>query len=172
MILKALDKGWLQVFASDHAAFLCKGQKDRGEKDYTKVSLTNIPNGALGVQQRMNVLWSKGVSTGKVKITHFVDVTATAPAKFNGLYPQKGVIAVGSDADIVIWDSDYRGTITLEDTFEGLDYTPYEGIEMLGRADQVFLRRELMAEKGKFVGEKSKGKFVPAKAYGAAYTGL
>lgn len=172
MILKAIDKGWLQVFASDHAAFQWKGQKDRGEEDYTKVPFTNIPNGAPGVQHRMNVLWSKGVATGKVKITRFVDVTSTAPAKFNGLYPQKGVIAVGSDADIVIWDPDYKGTITLEDTFEGLDYTPYEGIEMLGRADQVFLRGELMAEKGKFVGEKGRGKFVPAKAYGAAYTGL
>lgn len=166
-ILEALDKGWLQVFASDHSAFRYKGQKDLGLGNFSK-----IPNGAPGVQHRLHVLWSKGVATGKVKMNRFVDVCSTAPAKFNGLYPQKGTIAVGSDADIIVFDPDYRGTITLEKTYEGLDFTPYEGMEQIGRCDKVFIRGRLMAEKGEFVGQKGEGKFIETKPFGAAYTGL
>lgn len=166
-ILEALDKGWLQVFASDHSAFKFKGQKDMGLGDFTK-----IPNGAPGVQHRLHVLWTKGVATGKVKKNRFVDVCCTAPAKFNGLYPQKGAILVGSDADVIIFDPDYRGTITLADTFEGLDFTPYEGMEQIGRCDRVYIRGRLMAEKGQLVGAKGEGKFIESKPYGAAYTGL
>jgi dihydropyrimidinase len=166
-ILQALQNGWLQVFASDHSAFKFKGQKDMGRDDFTK-----IPNGSPGVQHRMNLLWTYGVAAGKVSRNRFVDVCSTAPAKFNGIYPQKGTIAVGSDADIIIYDPDYQGTFTLEETFEGLDYTPYEGMKQIGRADKVYLRGKLMVEKGQLVGPKGEGKFVFGKPYAAAYSGL
>ncbi|MDL2273933.1 dihydropyrimidinase [Oscillospiraceae bacterium OttesenSCG-928-G22] len=165
-ILEAIQKGWLQVFASDNAAFNFKGQKEMGLGDFRKV-----PNGAPGVQHRMHALWTHGVATGKVSKSRFVDVCSTAPAKFNGIYPQKGAILVGADADILIWDPDYKGTISIKDTFEGVDYTPYEGQDQIGRADKVFLRGKLMAEKGQMVGPKGEGKYIEQKPYGAAYQG-
>ena len=166
-LLEALQRGWLQVFASDHSGLMFKGQKDMGRGDFTK-----IPNGGPGVQHRVNLLWTYGVAEGKLSRSRLVDVCATAPAKLNGLYPQKGAILVGADADIVVFDPEYKGTFTLAETYEGVDFTPYEGMKQIGRAEKVYVRGRLMAEKGKFVGEKGEGRFVPGKPYAAAYTGF
>lgn len=166
-ILTALQHGWLQVFSSDHSGLMFKGQKDLGKGDFTK-----IPNGGPGVQHRVNLLWTYGVAAGKLSRSRLVDVCATAPAKLNGLYPQKGSIVVGADADIVVFDPDYKGTFTIAETYEGIDFTPYEGMQQIGRADKVYIRGRLMAEKGNFVGTKGEGMFVPGKPYGAAYTGI
>ena len=166
-LLEALQRGWLQVCSSDHSGIAFKGQKDLGRGDFTK-----IPNGGPGVQHRVNLLWTHGVAAGKLSRSRLVDVCATAPAKLNGLYPQKGAILVGADADIVVFDPEYKGMFTLAETYEGIDYTPYEGMTQIGRAEKVYLRGRLVAEKGKFVGAKGEGKFVPGKPYAAAYTGF
>ena len=94
---------------------------------------------------------------------------ATNPSKNNGLFPQKGTLAVGSDADVVIWDPTYKGTISIENSLQGCDYCAFEGFDQIGRADKVFLRGELVADAGKYVGEKGSGKFVPGKPYGLCY---
>ena len=166
-LLEALQRGWLRVFGSDHCCFMFKGQKEMGKDDFTK-----IPNGIPGVQHRINLLWTHGVATGKLSRSRLVDVCSTAPAKLNGLYPQKGAILVGADADIVVFDPEYKGVFTLAETYEGVDFTPYEGMEQIGRAEKVYVRGRLMAEKGVFVGVKGEGRFVPGKPYAAAYTGF
>ncbi len=125
---EALKYGWLQVVGSDHCGFNWKEQKHLGEHDFTK-----IPNGAPGVQYRLEVLWTYGVETAKITRQKFVDIVSTAPAKFNGLFPKKGHIGVGSDADIAIFDPAWEGTFSAEDSLEGVDFTVYEGMNKKGR---------------------------------------
>ena len=118
------------------------------------------------------MIWSRGVATGKITKQKFVQLIATNPAKINGLYPQKGDIAIGSDADIVIFDPEYRGTIRWENCPNGVDYNVYEGEPMLGRVETVLLRGNTVVSNAKFVGQYGQGQFVPAKCFAAAYTGL
>lgn len=162
---EAVQKGWLQAVGSDHCA-LDGGfeTKKKGIGDFTK-----IPNGCPGVQDRMAMLWTKGVCTGKITRQKFIELFSTMPAKVVGLYPRKGEIAIGSDADIVIFDPDYNGVICNEDSLHGIDYSPFEGFEIKGRAEKVFLRGELIAQNGDFVGEKGKGKWQKAKPYAMCY---
>lgn len=96
--------------------------------------------------------------TGKLTRQKFVELACTMPAKVVSLYPQKGELAAGSDADIVIFDPDYEGVIRNEDSLHGIDYNSYEGFEIKGRLEKVYLRGKLVAEKGRFVGEKGKGR--------------
>jgi dihydropyrimidinase len=121
------------------------------------------------MQERLAMLWSQGVDKGRISRQRFVEIFATNPAKMVGLYPQKGLISPGADADIVIYDPEYRGTITLDDSYEGTDYSTYEGFERIGIADKVYLRGKLMAERGILVGEKGNGQYIKAKPYGLAY---
>ena len=120
----------------------------------------------------MAMLWTQGVEKEKISRQRFVDIFSTTPAKVVGLYPQKGAILPGSDADIVIYDPSYRGTITHADSYEGTDYAVFEGFEKHGIADKVFLRGKLVAQRGKFVGEKGKGKYIKPKPYGLCYDGF
>lgn len=96
----------------------------------------------------------------------------TNPAKINGIYPQKGHIGIGSDADIVIFDPDYRGVVRNADNPNGIDYNIFEGREQVGRPETVLLRGKVVVKEGKFVGEKGQGRFIEAKPFGACYTGL
>lgn len=161
----AIQKGWLAAVGSDHCALEGGFEtKKKGMGDFTK-----IPNGCPGVQDRMVMLWTKGVCTGRLTRQKFVELFSTMPAKVVGLYPQKGEIAVGSDADIVIYDPDYRGIISNEESLHGIDYSPFEGFKVEGRPQQVYLRGKLVAENGKFVGEKGKGKWQKCTPYAMCY---
>jgi len=164
---QAVQRGWLQVVGSDHCGFDWKEQKHLGYHDFTK-----IPNGAPGVENRLAVLWTCGVEKGKITRQKLVDVFATAPAKFNGIFPRKGHIGVGADADLVLFDPGWKGTMSVENSLQGVDFSSYEGMEQIGRADKVFLRGKLVAEKGLFSGELGQGSFVKGEPYGAAYQGL
>jgi dihydropyrimidinase len=164
---RALREGWLQVVGSDHSSWNFKGQKDMGLDDFTK-----IPNGMPGVENRLAILYTYGVLSGRMSLSRMVDVFATAPAKFYGLYPQKGSIRIGSDADFVIFDPDYRGKISVETSLQGIDYNPYEGFEQKGRPEKVFLRGNCIAHNGDFVGKLGQGKFLRSEPYGIAYAGL
>lgn len=164
----AIKNNYLVAVGSDHAAV--KGgfeKKKDGLNNFAK-----IPNGCPSVQDRMAMLWTQGVEKGKISRQRFVDIFSTTPAKVVGLYPQKGAILPGSDADIVIYDPSYRGTITHADSYEGTDYAAFEGFEKHGIVDKVFLRGKLVAQRGKFVGEKGKGKYIKPKPYGLCYDGF
>lgn len=166
---EALRKKWLQAVGSDHCAV--QGgfaiAKRRGINDFSK-----IPPGAPGVQNRMGILWTYGVEAGKISRQQFVDIACTSPAKICGIYPQKGTIAVGSDADIVVWDPKKKTIIKHEDMYHGNDYCAYEGYEQIGFPEKVYLRGTLTAENGKFLGKKGQGKQIMAKPYGLCYQGI
>ncbi len=163
---RAIENGWLQVVGSDHCAFNFKDQKEMGRGDFTK-----IPNGAPGVENRLAILYTYGVLTGKLSLQRMVEVFATAPAKFYGLHPRKGSILVGADADLVLFDPEYSGTITVKTSLQGIDYNAYEGFSQKGRPEKVFLRGELIVDKGQYVGKAGQGKFIERQPYGAAYRG-
>jgi dihydropyrimidinase len=163
---QALQNGWLQIVGSDHCGFNFKGQKEMGRGDFTL-----IPNGAPGLENRLAILYTYGVLTGKLSLQRMVDVFATAPAKFYGMYPRKGSITIRSDADIVIFDPDYTGKISAGTSKQGVDYSPYEGFEQRGRPEKVFLRGNLIVDEAEFVGEIGQGKFVEREPYGMAYQG-
>lgn len=160
----ALNNGWLQVVGSDHCGIRFEGQKELGHDNFTM-----IPNGCPGVESRLAVLYTYGVLTGKLSLQRMVDVFATAPAKFCGLYPRKGGLLVGEDADIVIFDPHWRGRITNATSLQGLDYTPFEGLEQVGRADKVLLRGKLSIDDGQYIGSPGQGKFIRREPFGAAY---
>lgn len=163
---QAIQQGWLQVVGSDHCGFNLKGQKEMGRGDFTK-----IPNGTPGVENRLAILYTHGILKGKLSLQRMVDVFSTAPAKFYGLYPHKGSITTGADADLVIFDPDFTGKISVKTSLQGLDFNSYEGFEQKGRPEKVFLRGNLTVDGGKFVGKLGQGKFVQREPYGLAYEG-
>lgn len=162
----ALNKSWLQAVSSDHFAMdYAEKLKIGAGKDFTA-----YPNGFAGVEDRLALLWTYGVEEGRISKQRFVDLFATSPAKLIGLYPEKGQIAVGADADIVIYDAEREGTISVENSrYQGVDYNAFEGMRKKGQAEKVFLRGHLVAEDGNYVGTPGEGKFLHAKPYGMAY---
>lgn len=161
-----LNDGTLLAVSSDHAA-VRGGTKSKIAA--TEKGFQHIPNGAPGMQDRLSMLWTLGVAGGRISKQKFVELVATNPAKISGIYPKKGSLAPGSDADIVIFDPDARSTVRLEDSYEGTDYALYEGFEKIGQVEKVYLRGQLMAEKGQLVGEKGQGEYIPAQAYALPY---
>ncbi|EEG72780.1 dihydropyrimidinase [[Clostridium] hylemonae DSM 15053] len=162
---EAVQKGWLQAVGSDHCALEGGFEtKKRGLGDFTK-----IPNGCPGVQDRLAMLWTEGVCKGRITRQKFIELFATMPAKVVGLYPQKGEIAAGSDADLVIFDPDYEGVIRNEDSLHGIDYSPFEGFPVKGRPEQVYLRGKKIAENGRFIGPKGEGKWQKCRPYAMCY---
>jgi len=161
---EAVKKGWLRCVSSDHCGFDWAVQKHLGKDDFT-----SIPNGAPGLQDRLAVLWTNGVAKGRISRQKFVDLWATAPAKINGLFPKKGTIDIGSDADIVLFDSKSKGIITNAKSFHGVDYNSYESMDYIGEPVKVFLRGKLTVDAGKFIGKKGQGQFVKGKAFGLCY---
>lgn len=123
------------------------------------------------MENRLAILYTYGVLAGKISLQRMVDVFATAPAKFYGLYPQKGSLTPGSDADLVIFDPDYTSRISVRNSLQGLDFTPFEGLDQKGRPEKVWLRGKLSVADGKFVGERGQGRFVKRAPYGIAYAG-
>ncbi|MBC2582805.1 dihydropyrimidinase [Clostridium sp. DJ247] len=145
----------IQVVATDHCPFDFYGDKQRGKEDFTK-----CPNGAPGIEARIPLMFSEGVMKGRIDIKTFVDIVSTKPAKIFGLYPKKGAIRVGSDADIVIIDKEKEVTISKNMLHENVDYTPYEGVKIKGYPVLTMVRGKVVTRDNVFVGEKGYGSFV------------
>lgn len=145
----------LQVISTDHCPFCFKEQKELGKNDFTK-----IPNGGPGVEHRMSLVYNGGVVGNRITVNRFVEITSTAPAKLFGLFPKKGTIAVGSDADIVIFDPGKKMTISAATHHMRVDYSCYEGAEVQGFTETVLSRGKVVIEKGQYVGKAGDGKFI------------
>ena len=145
----------LQVVSTDHCPFCFKEQKELGRKDFSK-----IPNGGPGVEHRMSLIYNGGVAEGRISLNRFVEITSTAAAKIFGLFPRKGTIAVGSDADIVIFDPEETMTITAKKHHMNVDYSAYEGMKVKGVTKTVLSRGNVIIEDGKYVGKKGQGEFL------------
>ncbi len=154
-----LQRRELQVVSTDHAAFNYHGQKELGLNDFTK-----IPNGLPGVEHRVILLY-EGVREGKLDIHHFVDLVSTTPAKLFGLFPRKGTIAPGSDADLVMFDPERTSTISAATQHQRVDYTPYEGKRVQGVPDTVLLRGRVIVRDGEYVGGEGGGQYLPRKTF-------
>lgn len=155
---KVLAQNDIQLVATDHCPFFLK-QKELGKEFFWK-----IPNGAPGVELRMALMYTYGVGRNNFDLQRFVQITSTNAAKIFGMYPKKGTIAVGSDADIVIFNPDIEKTVTKEMLHENVDYTPYEGMKLKGYPEVTISRGKVIVENGKFIGEKGYGKFIKRKA--------
>ncbi len=162
VLWQALADGTIQALSTDHAPFDFQGQKTLGKDDFTK-----IPNGMPTIQDRVNLLYTYGVKTGRLDLQSFVDVAATQPARIFGLYPGKGTIQVGSDADLVVYDPGCPGTISARGQLMNVDYNPFEGWAIAGRPQVVTVRGEIAVHDGLFVGRAGRGKFVAREARGS-----
>jgi dihydropyrimidinase len=145
----------LQAISTDHCPFCMKEQKELGKDDFSK-----IPNGAPGIETRMSLVYDGGVRTGKISLNRFVELTSTSPAKIFGLFPRKGTIAPGSDADIVVFDAEKTQRLSARTLHMRVDYNPYEGREVTGVTDTVISRGKIVIDGGKFVGKAGEGSFL------------
>jgi dihydropyrimidinase len=151
----ALRDDVLQVVSTDHCPFRFADQKTLGLGNFTK-----IPNGGPGIENRMQLAFHHGVNAGRISLERFVAITAEEPAKLFGMYPRKGIIAPGSDADILLWDPSAKYTITAATQNMHTDYSIFEGFEVTGNARQVFSRGESVVEHGKFIGRVGRGEYL------------
>ncbi|HYM77039.1 MAG TPA: dihydropyrimidinase [Candidatus Dormibacteraeota bacterium] len=150
----------LQVVSTDHCPFCFKEQKELGRDDFTK-----IPNGGPGVEHRMSLIFSGGVASRRFSANRFVELVSTTPAKLFGLYPRKGTIAVGSDADLVIFDPKRKHTISAKTHHMRVDYSMFEGIQVTGMPDVVMSRGKVVVEGDKFLGRAGQGEFLRRATY-------
>jgi dihydropyrimidinase len=158
---RGLAGGDLQVVATDHCPFTLN-DKARGRDDFSK-----IPSGAPGIETRMMLLWDGGVRAGRIDAQRFVELTATGPARLFGLWPRKGTIAVGSDADLVIWDPERETRLSADTLHMRVDYSPYEGRVVRGGPLVVMSRGEVIVDRGEWKGRPGRGQFLK-RAHGAA----
>jgi len=156
---QGLIKDDLQLVSTDHCPFDFEGQKDLGRGDFRKV-----PNGLPGVEDRVDLLHDGGVVGGRITKERWVEIISTAPAKLFGMYPQKGTIAIGSDADLVIYDPSATRTISAKTHHMDVDYSCYEGRQVRGRSDVVLSRGSVIVRDGQFTGKKGAGRFVKRAA--------
>ena len=155
-----LKRDHLQVVSTDHCPFCFKEQKELGKDDFTK-----IPNGGPGVEHRMSLIYSGGVAGGRFSVNRFVELVSTTPAKLFGLYPRKGTIAVGSDADLVIFNPNRKHTISARTHHMRVDYSMFEGIQVTGMPDVVLSRGKVVTEGDKFMGRAGQGQFLRRSTY-------
>jgi dihydropyrimidinase len=155
-----LKQDHLQVVSTDHCPFCFKEQKELGKDDFTK-----IPNGGPGIEHRMSLIYSGGVAKGRFSVNRFVELVSTTPAKLFGLYPRKGTIAIGSDADLVIFDPDRKHTISAKTHHMRVDYSMFEGIEVTGMPDVVLSRGQVLVEWNEFRGRAGAGEFIRRATY-------
>ncbi len=151
----------LQVVSTDHCPFCMKGQKELGKDSFAK-----IPNGMPGIETRMYLMWDGGVRKNRISMNRFVEITSTAPAKLFGLYPRKGTIAIGADADILVWDPSMKHTLSEKTLHMRVDYTPYEGQEVTGAPTHVISKGKVVVENFKYVGKQGDGAFVKRATFG------
>jgi dihydropyrimidinase len=155
-----LMRDHLQVVSTDHCPFCFKEQKELGRDDFTK-----IPNGGPGIEHRMSLVYSGGVAQGHFSVNRFVELVSTTPAKLFGLYPRKGTIAIGSDADLVIFDPNRKHTISAKTHHMRVDYSMFEGIQVTGMPDVVLSRGRIVVEGDKFSGRAGQGEFLRRATY-------
>ncbi len=169
---KCLTDGTIDTVGTDHATFDFAPQKHRGHPDPDKCvdatlqptgkagNFTLIPNGIPSIEERVKLLYTEGVCEGRIDLQTLVRVASTRAAEIFGLYPRKGAIAVGSDADLVVWDPDWSGRIAASTHSMATDYTAFEGREIIGRAELVTVREKIMVRNGEWVGESGHGIFL------------
>ncbi len=150
----ALAHGSIDTVGTDHCPF------DTEQKLLGKDSFVNIPNGIPGIEDRVNLLYTYGVKQGRLDMDRFVDAASTRAAKLFDLFPRKGTIAVGSDADLVVYDSNFRGALSAKSQHMNNDYNGFEGMEIEGRPSVVTVRGKIQIRNGKFVGERGRGKLL------------
>ena len=154
-----LQSGLVQTVATDHAPFDFQTQKPMGRGDFTR-----IPNGIPSLEERVKLLYTYGVQSGKLDLHTFVNIASTQAARLFGLFPRKGTIAVGSDADLVVFDPDFRGSISAATQTMAVDYSAFEGWQIEGRPSVVTVRGEVAARDGRFVGTLGRGKYLARAA--------
>jgi len=173
-IWKGLENGEIQTVGTDHCPFFYDGTtaieyegqkvkipgKELGKNDFTK-----IPNGLPGVGDRMPILWTEGVGKGRITLNQFVAYTSTNPARIFGLYPRKGCLEPGSDADLVIWDPDEKLTYGVEVSQQRTDYNLYEGWQLQGYPEKVFLRGQCIVDGDEWLGKRGQGQFLAREPF-------
>jgi len=155
VLWKGLAKNDLQVISTDHCPFCMAEQKELGKDDFSK-----IPNGAPGIETRLTLVHDGGVRPGRISMNRFVELCSTTPAKMFGLFPRKGTIAVGSDADIVVFDANRAATLSVKTLHMKVDYNPYEGRTVQGSPSVVISGGEVIVDGDTFVGRKGAGRFL------------
>jgi dihydropyrimidinase len=158
-----LKDGVLQVVGTDHCPFFYQGTKNLGRPSDDPPPFTQIPGGMPGIEARPALLYTHGVRTGRLSIHQWVNVCSTGPARMYDLYPRKGALIPGADADIVLFDPEKRVTLSADVLHENVDYTPYEGFELTGYPVQTFLSGQLIAENGEWIGKGPPGRFLARK---------
>ena len=155
----------LQVVSTDHCPFCFEDQKVLGKDDFTK-----IPNGGPGIENRLQLIYHHGVNMGQLSLNRFVELVSTAPARLFGMYPRKGHIAPGSDADIVLWDPEAAHTISSATHHMRVDYSMFEGYCVKGNARTVLSRGEVILDGGVFLGKAGRGRYLKRAAHGGAWS--
>lgn len=155
---KGIEDGDIQTVATDHCPFFFSKEKQYGKDDFTK-----CPNGAPGVETRMSLLFSEGVMKKRISLNRFVEICCSNPAKLFGMYPEKGTLDIGTDADLIVIDPEQTTMITEANLHENVDYTLYEGMELQGKICTTISHGNIIAENGEFLGKKGDGKFLVRK---------
>jgi len=163
---EGLRDGTLAVVSTDHCPFNFAKEKQRGREDFTR-----IPNGVPAIEDRLVMLYHAGVNGGRIPLSRFVQVTATNPARIFGLYPQKGVLAVGSDADIVLWNPQARRTLRARDHHMRVDYNLFEGMDVVGGPVGTWLRGRQLVDGDRFLGAAGWGRFLPRARFDPVLAG-
>jgi dihydropyrimidinase len=154
----------LQVVSTDHCPFCFADQKQLGKDDFSK-----IPNGGPGVENRLQLLFHHGVNSGKISLERFVEITSAAPSRIFGMYPKKGVIAKGADADVVLWDPNADHLISAATHSMRCDFSMFEGWKVQGNAAKVFSHGELIVDDGKYIAATGRGQYLRREARGGAW---
>jgi dihydropyrimidinase len=161
---EGLRNNTLQVVSTDHCPFCFKEQKEMGRDSFAK-----IPNGGPGVENRLQLIHHYGVNLKRISLNRWVELVSTTPAKMFGLYPRKGTIAIGSDADLVVWDPNKELTISAHTHHMRVDYSMFEGFKVKGDAETVLSRGEVIVDKGKWSGKAGRGEFIKRNTYAGAW---
>jgi len=161
VLWNAVRTDTLSAISTDHCAFLWDGQKSMGKDDFSK-----IPNGGPGLENRLQMIHEFGARAGRISLNRMVELLATSPAKLFGLYPRKGTIAVGSDADIVVFDPEKKVTISAKTQHSKTDYNLYEGTKVTGTPEVVLLRGQILVEGDELLAEPGVGRFVARAKFG------
>jgi dihydropyrimidinase len=161
VLWKGLADGDLQVVSTDHCPFNFKGQKEMGRDNFAA-----IPNGSPGIEHRLPLLFSEGVNKKRLTLNRFAELVSTSPAKLFGLFPEKGTVAVGSDADLVLFDPKVPFKISATTQHQNVDYTPYEGFKGKGVAKVVIANGQVIVRDGEFLGKPGAGRFLKRKPFG------
>jgi dihydropyrimidinase len=159
VLWRALQAGHLQTTATDHCCF-CAPQKAAGRDDFTK-----IPNGCGGIEDRMSLLWHYGVESGRLTPSEFVQVTSTNAARIFNLYPRKGAVEAGADADLVVWDANASRTISAKTHHQNVDFNVFEGRTVKGVADQTIAGGKVVWARGDLRAERGAGRYLPRKTH-------